>query len=89
MAHRRRQPGLAARLQIPQPHAWVVETLLEAGASIIGKTITDKVSLGILGENAHDGTAESEGAGPRTRRIVERIGLSCCGCRMQCRAQHR
>jgi amidase len=33
-----------------------VETLLEAGASIIGKTITDEVSLGILGENAHDGT---------------------------------
>jgi amidase len=42
--------------EIPQRHAWVVETLLEAGASIIGKTITDEVSLGILGENAHDGT---------------------------------
>jgi amidase len=34
----------------------VVQTLLDAGASVIGKTITDEVSLGILGENAHDGT---------------------------------
>jgi amidase len=30
--------------------------VLDAGASVIGKTITDEVSLGILGENAHDGT---------------------------------
>ena len=41
---------------VPTRHAWVVETLLAAGASVIGKTITDEVSLGILGENAHDGT---------------------------------
>jgi len=34
----------------------VVQTLLDAGASVAGKTITDEVSLGILGENAHDGT---------------------------------
>jgi len=37
-------------------HAWVVGALLDAGASVTGKTITDEVSLGILGENAHDGT---------------------------------
>ena len=30
--------------------------MLDAGASVVGKTITDEVSLGILGENAHDGT---------------------------------
>ena len=41
---------------VPQHHAWVVQRLLDAGASVIGKTITDEVSLGILGENAHDGT---------------------------------
>jgi len=41
---------------VPTAQAWVVERLLAAGASIIGKTITDEVSLGILGENAHDGT---------------------------------
>jgi amidase len=40
----------------PEKHAWVVQRLLGAGASVIGKTITDEVSLGILGENAHDGT---------------------------------
>lgn len=40
----------------PDKHAWVVQTLLDAGASVAGKTITDEVSLGILGENAHDGT---------------------------------
>jgi amidase len=40
----------------PERHARVVQTLLDAGASIVGKTITDEVSLGILGENAHDGT---------------------------------
>jgi len=40
----------------PARHAWVVQTLLDAGASVAGNTITDEVSLGILGENAHDGT---------------------------------
>jgi amidase len=33
-----------------------VQRLLDAGATLIGKTITDEVSLGILGENAFDGT---------------------------------
>ena len=41
---------------IPQRHAWAVQTLLDAGASLIGKTITDEVSLGILGENPFEGT---------------------------------
>lgn len=41
---------------VPQRHAWAVQTLLDAGASFVGKTITDEVSLGILGENAFDGT---------------------------------
>ncbi|MCJ2063001.1 amidase [Methylobacterium sp. J-088] len=40
----------------PTRHAGVVQTLLDAGASVVGKTVTDEVSLGILGENAHDGT---------------------------------
>ena len=40
----------------PTRHAAVVQTLLDAGASVVGKTVTDEVSLGILGENAHDGT---------------------------------
>ncbi len=41
---------------IPDKHAWAVQTLLDAGATLVGKTITDEVSLGILGENAFDGT---------------------------------
>jgi amidase len=41
---------------VPTRHAWAVQTLLDAGANLIGKTITDEVSLGILGENAFDGT---------------------------------
>ena len=42
---------------VPTRHAWAVQCLLDAGATLIGKTITDEVSLGILGENPFDGTA--------------------------------
>ena len=35
------------------PH---VQRLVEAGASMVGKTITDEITRGILGENAHYGT---------------------------------
>src|SRR4051794_11403136 len=41
---------------VPTRHAWAVQTLLDAGATLIGKTITDEVSLGILGENPFYGT---------------------------------
>jgi len=41
---------------VPARHAWAVETLLDCGATLIGKTITDEVSLGILGENPFEGT---------------------------------
>ncbi|GAC1348329.1 MAG: amidase [Acetobacteraceae bacterium] len=49
----------------PTRHAWVVQALLDAGASITGKTITDEVSLGILGENAHHGTPLNPAASDR------------------------
>jgi amidase len=49
-------PDWARAYPTPTAHAWVVQTLLDAGASVVGKTITDEVSLGILGENAFDGT---------------------------------
>jgi amidase len=49
-------PDWARRNPIPTRHAWAVQRLLDAGATLIGKTITDEVSLGILGENAFDGT---------------------------------
>jgi amidase len=44
---------------MPTKHAWAVQTLLDAGATLIGKTVTDEVSLGILGENAFDGTPQN------------------------------
>ena len=33
---------------LPQVHAVIVSELLDAGATLIGKTITDEISLGIL-----------------------------------------
>ncbi len=51
--------------QIPARHAWAVQRLLDAGAALIGKTITDEVSLGILGENPFDGTAKNPRAAGR------------------------
>src|SRR5262245_40079375 len=47
---------------LPTRHSWAVQTLLDAGATLIGKTITDEVSLGILGENAFDGTPANAAA---------------------------
>lgn len=58
-------PDWPAYAGMPTRHAWVVETLLAAGASVVGKTITDEVSLGILGENAHDGTPANPAAPDR------------------------
>src|ERR1700738_1924154 len=39
----------------PSRHSWAVQTLRDAGATLLSKAITDEVSLGILGENAFDG----------------------------------
>ncbi len=41
---------------VPTRHAWAVQHLLDGGATLVGKTVTDEVSLGILGESAFDGT---------------------------------
>ncbi|MDR3539064.1 MAG: amidase [Acetobacteraceae bacterium] len=50
---------------VPTRHAWVVERMLAAGASVIGKTATDEVSLGILGENPFFGTPRNPAAPDR------------------------
>lgn len=52
-------PDWARVNPVPTRHAWAVQRLLDAGATLIGKTITDEVSLGILGENPFDGTARN------------------------------
>jgi amidase len=49
-------PDWARHHPVPTRHAWAVQRLLDAGATLIGKTVTDEVSLGILGENPFDGT---------------------------------
>ncbi len=46
--------------------AWAVRALVEAGATMVGKTITDELTRGILGENAHYGT-------PINPRAPERV----------------
>ncbi|MDB5999624.1 MAG: gatA [Rhizobacter sp.] len=37
-------------------HAWAVARLLDAGATLVGKTVTDEISLGLLGINRFHGT---------------------------------
>src|SRR5246500_252024 len=49
-------PDWARSNPVPTRHSWAVQRLLDAGATLIGKTITDEVSLGIVGENAFYGT---------------------------------
>jgi len=46
--------------------AWAVQVLVNAGATMIGKTITDEITRGIFGENAHYGT-------PINPRAPERV----------------
>ena len=46
--------------------AWAVERLLDAGATLIGKTVTDEISLGLLGINRFFGTPIN----PRARDLV-------------------
>lgn len=46
--------------------AWAVQVLVDAGATMVGKTITDEITRGIFGENAHDGT-------PINPRAPERV----------------
>ena len=46
--------------------AWVVQTLVDAGATMTGKTITDELTRGIFGENMHYGT-------PRNPRAAGRV----------------
>lgn len=41
---------------VPIRHALLVEQLLSAGASLVGKTITEELTYSLVGENAHYGT---------------------------------
>ncbi len=41
---------------VPTRHAELVQTLLDAGACFVGKTITEELAYSLVGENAHYGT---------------------------------
>jgi amidase len=49
-------PDWKATHEAAKHTAWVVSRLVEAGATMLGKTITDEITRGIFGENAHYGT---------------------------------
>jgi amidase len=41
---------------VPLQHADLVQTLFNAGAGFVGKTITEELAYSLVGENAHYGT---------------------------------
>ena len=49
-------PDWQATHEAAKHTAWVVSRLADAGATMVGKTITDEITRGIFGENAHYGT---------------------------------
>jgi amidase len=49
-------PDWAATHEPAKADAWAVDALLNAGAALTGKTITDEISLGLLGINRFYGT---------------------------------
>jgi amidase len=59
-------PDWAATHAAASSDAWAVDALLSAGATLTGKTITDEISLGLLGINRFDGT-------PRNPRAPDRV----------------
>jgi amidase len=48
-------PDWRATHQPAERTAWAVRVLVEAGATMVGKTITDELTRGVLGDNVHYG----------------------------------
>ncbi len=66
-------PDWKATHEPAQKTAWAVQVLVESGATMVGKTITDELTRGVFGENAHYGT-------PTNPQAPDRIpGGSSCG----------
>jgi amidase len=49
-------PDWKATHESARSTAWVVQALVDAGATMVGKTHTDELTRGLFGENAHYGT---------------------------------
>lgn len=49
-------PDWKATHEPAQTTAWAVQALVDAGATMVGKTLTDELTRGIFGENVHYGT---------------------------------
>jgi amidase len=49
-------PDWAASHEPPSHDAWAVHVLRRAGASMVGKTVTDELAFSLEGENEHHGT---------------------------------
>jgi amidase len=58
-------PDWAATHEPASADAWAVDALLKAGATLLGKTITDEISLGLLGINRFYGTPQNPRAPDR------------------------
>jgi amidase len=58
-------PDWAATHEAAQADAWAIDALLEAGATLLGKTITDEISLGLLGINKFYGIPQNPRAPDR------------------------
>jgi amidase len=48
-------PDWLATHPTPKAHAWAVQAVLDAGATLTGKTITDELAYGLTGRNIHYG----------------------------------
>ena len=59
-------PAWKATHQPAEANTWVIQQLVDAGAAMAGKTITDELTRGIFGENVHYGT-------PVNPRAPERV----------------
>jgi amidase len=55
-------PDWLARARPAQAHATAVARLLDAGATVVGKAITDEFAYSLRGVNAHYGTPRNPGA---------------------------
>ena len=59
-----------------EANAWVVQRLVDAGAAMVGKTITDELTRGIFGENMHYGTPVNPRAPGRVPGgLLQRVGV--------------